>query len=95
MSFFPTRLKTDRYLIRNATWTHSLILLVKQGKSVAIHGRAGIGRSSMLCACLLGRQGFSAESAFQKIQAARGYTVQDTAEQRKWVKSFASRFKSE
>src|SRR5216110_2660475 len=67
---------------------------VRQGKSVAIHCRAGIGRSSMLCACLLVRQGFSAESAFQKIQIARGCAVPDTTEQRNWVESFASRLKS-
>jgi protein-tyrosine phosphatase len=68
---------------------------LKQGKSMAIHCRAGIGRSSMLCACLLVRQGFSAESAFQRIQQARGSAVPDTEEQRKWVELFASRFKSE
>jgi protein-tyrosine phosphatase len=68
---------------------------VKQGKGVAIHCRAGIGRSSMLCACLLVRQGFSVEFAFQKIQVARGCAVPDTAEQREWVESFASRFNSE
>ena len=67
---------------------------VKRGKSIAIHCRAGIGRSSVLCACLLVRQGLSAESAFQKIQEARGCAVPDTAEQRKWVESFASRSKS-
>ena len=65
---------------------------VKQGKSDC---RAGIGRSSMLCACMLVRQGFSAESAFQKIQVARGCVVPDTAEQRKWVESFALRSKSQ
>ncbi len=68
---------------------------VKQGKSIAIHCRAGIGRSPLLCACLLVRQGFSPESAFQKIQEARGCAVPDTAEQRKWVESFASRPKSQ
>lgn len=73
----------------------SLDEMLKQGKSIAIHCRAGIGRSSMLCACLLVRQGLSAESAFQKIQEARGCAVPDTAEQRKWVESFASRSKSE
>ena len=67
----------------------------KRGKSIAIHCRAGIGRSSILCACLLIRQGFSAESAFQKIQEARGCAVPDTTEQRKWVESFASRSKSD
>ncbi len=68
---------------------------LKQGESIAIHCRAGIGRSSMLCACLLVRQGLSSESAFQKIQIARGCAVPDTAEQRKWVESFATRSKSE
>jgi protein-tyrosine phosphatase len=67
---------------------------VKQGKSVAIHCRAGIGRSSLLCACLLVRRGLSAESAFEKIQLARGCAVPDTEEQRSWVQSFASRSKS-
>src|SRR5260370_33458700 len=47
------------------TFIDSLDERVKQGKSVAIHCRAGIGRSSLLCACLLVRQGFSAGSAFQ------------------------------
>jgi len=70
----------------------SLDKRVKQEKSIAIHCRAGIGRSSMLCACLLVRQGFSAESALQKIQQARGCAVPDTTEQRKWVESFAARF---
>lgn len=67
---------------------------VKRGKSIAIHCRAGIGRSSMLSACLLVRQGLSSESAFQKTQAARGCVVPDTPEQRDWVESFASRSKS-
>jgi len=68
---------------------------LKQGKSIAIHCRAGIGRSSMLCACLLVRRGLSSESAFQRIQQARGCAVPDTSEQRNWVESFASRSKSE
>ena len=74
---------------------NSLNEWVKRGKSIAIHCRAGIGRSSMLCACLLVRQGRSSESAFQKIQIARGCVVPDTPEQRDCVESFASRSKSE
>jgi hypothetical protein len=94
LSFSPSRWKTGRCLIRNATWTAFLDSLderVEQGKSVAIHCRAGMGAPSMLCACLLVRQGFSAESGFQKIQVARGCAVPDTTEQRNWVESFASR----
>jgi protein-tyrosine phosphatase len=77
------------------TFLDSLDERVKQGKSIAIHCRAGIGRSSMLCACLLVRQGLSPGTSFQKIQEARGCPVPDTEEQRKWVESFASRRKSE
>jgi protein-tyrosine phosphatase len=64
---------------------NSLNEWVKRGKSIAIHCRAGIGRSSMLCACLLVRQGLSSESAFQKIQIARGCVVPDTPEQHDWL----------
>jgi hypothetical protein len=45
----------------------------------------------MLCACLLSMRGLTVDSAFQKIQTARGCSVPDTAEQRKWVEYFAAR----
>ncbi|HET8923234.1 MAG TPA: dual specificity protein phosphatase family protein [Candidatus Acidoferrum sp.] len=66
---------------------------LNEKSGVAVHCRAGIGRSSMLCACLLIRRGLSVDSAFQKIQEARGCAVPDTEEQRKWVESFVARFK--
>lgn len=62
---------------------------IKENKSVAIHCRAGIGRSSMLCACLLVFRGFSTDQAFRMIQEARGCPVPDTDEQRSWVDCFA------
>jgi len=64
---------------------------LQHGKSVAIHCRAGIGRSSMACACLLSKQGISIDSAFQKIQAARGCNVPDTPEQHQWAEAFVAR----
>jgi protein-tyrosine phosphatase len=63
---------------------------LKQGRAVAIHCRAGIGRSSLLCASLLVKYGWSADAAFDAIQRARGCTVPDTREQREWVESFAA-----
>jgi len=65
---------------------------IRKKKSVAIHCRGGIGRASMLCACLLIRHKFSADSAFERIRDARGCPVPDTEEQRRWVESFALRF---
>ena len=54
-------------------------------KAVAVHCRAGIGRSSMIVAAALIQNGFSVEAAFRAIEEARGCPVPDTPEQRQWV----------
>jgi protein-tyrosine phosphatase len=53
--------------------------------SLGIHCRAGIGRSSLLAACLLSRNGYAPSTAFDAIAVARKCSVPDTAEQRLWV----------
>lgn len=60
------------------------------GKSIGIHCRQGIGRSSLMAACLLLTTGESPRTAFQHISSARGLSVPDTSEQRNWVADFAS-----
>jgi protein-tyrosine phosphatase len=60
------------------------------GKAVAIHCRMGIGRSALVAACLLKSQGIAVDEAFAMISRARGFSVPDTEEQRKWVKGFAA-----
>ena len=62
--------------------------LITSGKAVAIHCRAGIGRSGLMAASILKRFGLEAESAFALIADARGIAVPDTAEQRDWVHRF-------
>ena len=62
-----------------------------RGSSVGIHCRQGIGRSSLVAACVLVTSGESPRTAFQQITAARGRSVPDTAEQRNWVTAFASK----
>ena len=65
--------------------------LVKQaqlGTGVGFHCRAGIGRSSMLAALLLGRLGWTAAPAFRAISESRGCPVPDTSEQQQWVQNF-------
>jgi protein-tyrosine phosphatase len=59
--------------------------LLREGKFVAIHCRAGIGRSSLLAASVLRRLGINAASAFELVQSARGCQIPDTPEQRSWV----------
>jgi protein-tyrosine phosphatase len=69
----------------------SLDLILEElwaGKAVAVHCRMGIGRSSLIAACLLKSQGIGVDEAFAMISRARGFSVPDTEEQREWVKGF-------
>ena len=54
-------------------------------RGVAIHCRAGIGRSSMLAAVVLSLEGIAPDDAWQRISRARGFRVPDTEDQRRFV----------
>ena len=72
---------------RNA-FLHSVEQLatrVREGRYLAVHCRASIGRSSVLAASILVRLGWDAKTAFDVIEAARGCSVPDTSEQKQWV----------
>ena len=75
------------------TALHELVKEVEQlldhGHNVGIHCRAGIGRSSLVAACLLVSSGQAVETSFEQIQKARGVPVPDTVNQRTWVADFA------
>jgi protein-tyrosine phosphatase len=58
------------------------------GKTVAVHCRAGIGRSSLVAACVLTRFGYETSEAFGLIATSRGVTVPDTDAHRDWVMRF-------
>jgi len=66
----------------------SLATALTQGDFVAVHCRAGIGRSSVVAAALLCRLGVSASDALDMISAARGFDVPDTDEQEDFILSF-------
>ncbi|KRR26862.1 hypothetical protein CQ14_32595 [Bradyrhizobium lablabi] len=61
---------------------------IASGRSIAVHCRAGIGRSSIVAACAMICSGIEAEEALALIRAARGVIVPDTEEQRDWVVAF-------
>jgi len=73
----------------------SLTAAARDGRPVAIHCRAGIGRSSLIAACLLICSGIGAEDALALIKHARGLNVPDTDEQRDWVSAFAAVYRDE
>jgi protein-tyrosine phosphatase len=58
---------------------------LQAGKTVAVHCRQGIGRSSLLAAGLLVTSGMSPGAAFSAIGSARGLSVPETPEQQSWV----------
>ena len=64
----------------------------RNGRSVVIHCRAGIGRSSLIAAAILTKMGLSADQAFRLIEQVRGCPVPDTPEQRKWIEHYSSSF---
>jgi len=59
------------------------------GEFIVVHCRAGIGRSSLIAAAVLVREGLSPDEAWERISAARGLSVPDTEAQRAWLVPFA------
>jgi protein-tyrosine phosphatase len=62
---------------------------LRSRESVAVHCRAGIGRSGLLGACILDAFGVDPNSAFGMLSRARGVTVPDTDAQIAWVREYA------
>jgi protein-tyrosine phosphatase len=82
----------DRGVPNNSVDFTNLIAALEQrlrsGESVAVHCRAGIGRSGLLGACVLSAFGIDPDSAFRMLSRARGVTVPDTDAQVIWVHEF-------
>ncbi len=71
-----------------ATLARSLATRMGGGKAIAVHCRAGIGRSSLIAACILASSGSEPETVFDLIGACRGLEVPDTDGQRHWLRDF-------
>ena len=67
----------------------SLAARLANGQNIAVHCLAGIGRSGLICSCLLVTAGFSPRQAFTKLSAARGIPSPETDEQKTWVTEFS------
>lgn len=63
--------------------------LAETGDAIAIHCRAGIGRSSLVAGSIMIARGTSPDWALTKIAEARGLPVPDTDDQRAWILKFS------
>lgn len=78
----PTRPAFDDFIT-------TLLPNLLAGGMMAIHCRAGIGRSSVTAAALLIRLGLRPDDALARISAARGFPVPDTDAQHDFIHSLA------
>ena len=60
------------------------------GRKVVLHCRQGVGRSGLVAVCLLLAKGIHAETALNLLSQARGTSVPETPEQRRWIDRYAS-----
>lgn len=65
----------------------SLTRKIDEGQSVVIHCRMGIGRSSIIAACVLLKYKLKAKVIIENISSIRGLKVPDTDEQLSWLMS--------
>jgi len=60
------------------------------GHRAVVHCRQGIGRAGLVAAGVLIAAGIDPEAAVARLAAARGRTVPETPEQRRWLDEFAN-----
>lgn len=67
-----------------------LVKNLREGASLGVHCRAGIGRAGLTAACILVRAGIPYPLAFPAISRARRVKVPDTEQQELWTQRFAA-----
>jgi len=72
------------------TLVNDVAARLRAGQAVAVHCRAGIGRSGMVVCSVLGALGV--KDAIAEVSRARGIAVPDTAEQRTFIQDILAEF---
>jgi protein-tyrosine phosphatase len=80
---------TPRSMHDTSILVDDLVARLRRGEGVAVHCRAGIGRSGLLSACILLRLGVSVDDVFPILSRARKIPIPDTPVQVVWVQRFA------
>lgn len=89
LSFPIADFGVPEHLLDTIRLAESLAALRAEGKKIGIHCRQGLGRSPLIAACVLVREGLAPETVWEGISAVRGTAVPETEEQREWLIRFA------
>jgi protein tyrosine/serine phosphatase len=79
-----------------STFSHLLETIhldLEQGKNVLVHCRQGIGRTGLVAASLLVRDGMEPESAVQEVSRVRGVQIPETPAQEGCIYGIAASLK--
>lgn len=68
--------------------TDDLATRISAGRHVAVHCRAGIGRSGMVTVCTLITLGWTGDDAVNAVSKARGVSIPDTVAQAEFIAGF-------
>lgn len=62
------------------------------GRNLLVHCRQGVGRTGLVAACLLIKNGMSPGAAVDAVSATRGLPIPETQEQRDFIERYAPAF---
>ena len=67
--------------------------LLAANQHIAVHCRAGIGRTSLIIGAVLILEGLTAQAALEQMSRTRGVEVPDTEEQAEWLRQLPQEIK--
>lgn len=67
----------------------SLYTDIVKGKKILVHCKGGIGRSGLICCCVLVKSGMTAEDAIRQVSLNRQHPVPETTEQVEMINKYA------
>jgi hypothetical protein len=80
--------ETPQSVSHAAALIDSLVERLQSGVAVAVHFRAGIGRTGLITGCILAKLGVPLPRVFPTLSHTRGSVVPDTQCQIEWVEAF-------
>ena len=74
-----------------STLVHQLYSAIHSGENTLVHCKGGIGRSGLICCCLLVKSGVPADAAIATVSKNRQHAVPETPAQFLIIRDFAKK----